>query len=202
MNPKFSGTETMGWVIASAIFVNAGTNTLFSLGAVAIEIYKKICLTRSINNQNKENKTTKENKINTKPSGISINRNHSQRNFENNPDLISRVKNKSLARSSNNQKKETKNIKMKKINTKPSAVLINQNHPQRNLENNSHSISRVPNKNIDTNISGTDLLNETMSQANVAAPNATISSNTKEVPTRQMNKKSHVHKATKSFRHF
>jgi hypothetical protein len=93
MNPQFLSTETMGWVTASAIFVNTKENTLFSSGAVVIEIYNKIRLARSSKNRKKENKTIKVKKINIKPSNIPINQNRPQKNFENDPHLISRVTN-------------------------------------------------------------------------------------------------------------
>ncbi len=62
---------------------------------------QQICLARSCKNRKKENKTTKvkENKtikvkkINIKPCNIPINQNHPQKNFENDPHLISRVTN-------------------------------------------------------------------------------------------------------------
>jgi hypothetical protein len=98
--------------------VNTETNTVFSLEAMVIEIYKKICFTNT----------------------------------------------------SKNRKKGNKNTRVKKINITPTAIPINQYHSQRHFKNNSPLISKVTNKSNRKNISGTNLLYKSVSQANVTAP--------------------------------
>jgi hypothetical protein len=92
---------------------------------------------------------------------------------------------------------------LKKINITLSAILINQYHSQRNLENNSPSISKVTNKSNDKNISGTNLLNESVSEANVAAQNnMAILLNTTSAPRIVMKKKLCIHKSSTRFLDF
>ncbi len=50
------------------------------------------------------------------------------------------------------------------MNITPSTILMNQYHSQRHFENNSPLISKVTNKSNDKNISGTNLLNESLSK--------------------------------------
>jgi hypothetical protein len=41
LNPDFSGRETQGKIVTAVIILNTGTNVLFSVGSMLLEIYKK-----------------------------------------------------------------------------------------------------------------------------------------------------------------